>query len=133
MKVAPTSRDYGKNTSANVAPVWYDRTAVGAEPKHRGTAMGQTGLRSLVTRSFGAINRTYRTVLFSHSERAHIDPYEPSPMGREDLMALFQTEPTSPWSTDSDMRASERLEHHSMTMIRDALYPPSDAVSVSKT
>jgi hypothetical protein len=57
------------------------------------------------------------------SDDASFDRFDPTPLDRDELTSMFSKEPSSPWSIETAMLASERLELDSMALIRGALYP----------
>ena len=76
---------------------------------HLSTVAGALG-RTM--RNFGAVPRPVDT----------LDLYDPTPLKREDLSALFELPTGAPMTKVEKLQASEKLEHESMLLIRSALY-----------
>ncbi len=70
----------------------------------------------------GALGRTMRNFGAASRPDDNFDPYEPVPMQREELSALFELPPGKPMTEKERLQSSERLEHESMMLIRSALY-----------
>lgn len=70
-----------------------------------------------------AVSRGLRTFGRTSDIAAPADPYERTPLCREDMAALFELENPAPEITEEALRASERHERESLSMIRAALYP----------
>ncbi|SEW12214.1 hypothetical protein SAMN04488515_1161 [Cognatiyoonia koreensis] len=77
----------------------------------------------------GAMGRSWRSMRATHEiTETDFDPYDPAPALRSDIQELLNTEvegsdPSETTPEAEALRASEKLEHDTMCIIRGALYP----------
>ena len=72
----------------------------------------------------GAVGRRLRSWRAAEVQPApDLDPYEPTPLRREELAALFGLRSGAPLDAGGDYARNERAEHDRMSLIRGALYP----------
>lgn len=77
----------------------------------------------------GAMGRTWRNMRSADTiAEADFDPYEAAPALRADIAEMLNVEvegaeADAPTREEEALRASEKLEHDTMCLIRGALYP----------
>lgn len=78
----------------------------------------------VLTNLFARVRDALRSRAVANGVESEYDPYENTPMRREDLDRLFEinSDPQQIDGKANAMRDSEKLERETMSMIRGALY-----------